>query len=143
MTESMDPYLYPGTDVLRNTREIRDAVTVSTPPICRQFTGISSVILIFGPGSSEPSISQREAPRSPRPPTSNPHSNVCWINSRPEERLRGTNPSMFAAGAGFFLGEINAIHPFREGNGRAQCEFIRSLGLRAGSNPPIAPASRL
>lgn len=33
--------------------------------------------------------------------------------------------------AAFYLGEINAIHPFREGNGRTQREFIRQLGLHA------------
>jgi cell filamentation protein len=38
----------------------------------------------------------------------------------------------FAARAAFYLGEINAIHPFREGNGRAQREFIRQLALHAG-----------
>ncbi|TWA26362.1 cell filamentation protein [Sinorhizobium medicae] len=30
-----------------------------------------------------------------------------------------------------FLGELNAIHPFREGNGRTQLLFIRMLGQRA------------
>jgi len=28
------------------------------------------------------------------------------------------------------MSEINAIHPFREGNGRAQREFIRELALQ-------------
>jgi len=27
---------------------------------------------------------------------------------------------------------LNAAHPFREGNGRTQREFIRELGLKAG-----------
>ena len=27
------------------------------------------------------------------------------------------------------MSELNAIHPFRDGNGRAQREFIRELGL--------------
>ncbi|MBQ9275906.1 MAG: Fic family protein [Succinivibrio sp.] len=36
------------------------------------------------------------------------------------------------AKAAFYLGEINAIHPFRDGNGRAQREFIRELLLSAG-----------
>ena len=31
--------------------------------------------------------------------------------------------------AAYYLGEINAIHPFREGNGRTQREFIRQLLL--------------
>lgn len=31
-----------------------------------------------------------------------------------------------------FLAEINAIHPFREGNGRSQLAFVAMLGERAG-----------
>jgi cell filamentation protein len=38
----------------------------------------------------------------------------------------------FTARCAFYLGEINAIHPFREGNGRTQREFIRQLALSAG-----------
>jgi cell filamentation protein len=34
--------------------------------------------------------------------------------------------------AAYFLGEINAVHPFREGNGRTQREFIRELALAGG-----------
>jgi fido (protein-threonine AMPylation protein) len=30
------------------------------------------------------------------------------------------------------MGEINAIHPFLVGNGRAQREFIRELAIEAG-----------
>lgn len=32
----------------------------------------------------------------------------------------------------FYLGEINALHPFREGNGRSQREFIRCAAAVAG-----------
>jgi cell filamentation protein len=38
----------------------------------------------------------------------------------------------FAERAAYYLGELNAAHPFREGNGRTQREFIRELGLKAG-----------
>jgi cell filamentation protein len=34
-----------------------------------------------------------------------------------------------------FLAELNAIHPFREGNGRAQLAFVHLLALRA--NKPL------
>lgn len=37
----------------------------------------------------------------------------------------------FVAIAAEFLAELNAIHPFREGNGRAQLAFMHLLGLRA------------
>ncbi|SNT30929.1 cell filamentation protein [Granulicella rosea] len=46
--------------------------------------------------------------------------------------LVNLSPKDFATRAAFYLGEINAIHPFREGNGRAQREFIRQLGVHAG-----------
>jgi cell filamentation protein len=32
----------------------------------------------------------------------------------------------------YYFAEINALHPFREGNGRTQREFIRELALSAG-----------
>ena len=38
----------------------------------------------------------------------------------------------FVAGTTEFLGELNAIHPFREGNGRAQLAFMHLLGEQAG-----------
>jgi cell filamentation protein len=49
-----------------------------------------------------------------------------------EKHLAGLSPDLFAARAGHYLGELNAIHPFREGNGRSQREFIRSVALDAG-----------
>ena len=49
-----------------------------------------------------------------------------------ESLLTDLPPKTFAARAAFYLGEINAIHPFRDGNGRAQREFIRQLALKAG-----------
>lgn len=38
----------------------------------------------------------------------------------------------FAAEAAWFLSEINAIHPFREGNGRIQLVFLTTLARNAG-----------
>jgi cell filamentation protein len=49
-----------------------------------------------------------------------------------EDFLRGLGRGAFAQRAAYYLGEINAIHPFREGNGRTQREFIRQLALNAG-----------
>ncbi len=49
-----------------------------------------------------------------------------------ENHLKALTPGTFALRAAHYLGEINAIHPFREGNGRSQREFIRSLALHAG-----------
>lgn len=51
---------------------------------------------------------------------------------RRENFLKGFSAELFAKRAAFYLGEINAIHPFREGNGRTQREFIRQLAMNAG-----------
>ena len=40
--------------------------------------------------------------------------------------------SEFASHVGHFLAELNAIHPFREGNGRTQLVFVAVLAKRAG-----------
>lgn len=46
--------------------------------------------------------------------------------------LPGGDPDDFIVHAADFLSYLNAIHPFREGNGRTQLIFLRQLGLRAG-----------
>lgn len=46
--------------------------------------------------------------------------------------LPGGDADEFIVAAADFLGDLNAIHPFREGNGRTQLIFLRQLGLRAG-----------
>lgn len=51
---------------------------------------------------------------------------------RRESSLCGAGIERFANRGAYYLGEINAIHPFREGNGRTQREFIRQLGLHNG-----------
>ena len=38
----------------------------------------------------------------------------------------------FSERLAYYLSEINAIHPFREGNGRTQREFIRELAWHGG-----------
>ena len=42
--------------------------------------------------------------------------------------LRGSSAEEFAYRAGQVLGEMNYVHPFREGNGRTQETFIAELG---------------
>ena len=38
----------------------------------------------------------------------------------------------FAAHVGHFLAELNAVHPFREGNGRTQLSFVAMLAKHSG-----------
>jgi cell filamentation protein len=48
------------------------------------------------------------------------------------EILSADSSEDFIAEATRFLGELNAIHPFREGNGRSQLAFMAMLGEAAG-----------
>ena len=45
-----------------------------------------------------------------------------------ENWLTGKNRREFADRAGHYLGEINVLHPFRDGNGRAQRFFMAQIG---------------
>src|ERR1700739_4774285 len=49
-----------------------------------------------------------------------------------EKHLKGLNEETFSARAAFYFGEINHIHPYREGNGRSQREFFREIAAEAG-----------
>lgn len=44
--------------------------------------------------------------------------------------LRGLRPNQFAEGAGTIIGDVNTVHPFREGNGRTQLIYLQQLGER-------------
>lgn len=46
--------------------------------------------------------------------------------------MRSLDQTGFSSRAAYYLGELNSLHPFREGNGRAQREFIRHLASEAG-----------
>lgn len=49
-----------------------------------------------------------------------------------ESMLVGLTRSAFVARLAHYYGEVNAIHPFREGNGRSQRAFFRQLARDAG-----------
>jgi len=51
---------------------------------------------------------------------------------RDESDLAGLDKEAFCLRAAYFLGELNALHPFREGNGRTQREFINLLARQNG-----------
>lgn len=53
-----------------------------------------------------------------------------WLRSK--DYLRGLDKAQFAKEAAHFLAELNAIHPFREGNGRTQLSFLAMLGEIGG-----------
>lgn len=53
-------------------------------------------------------------------------------NLKAKDWLRGLSQIDFAREAAHFLAELNAIHPFRDGNGRTQLAFVTLLAFAAG-----------
>jgi cell filamentation protein len=46
--------------------------------------------------------------------------------------LRGLSRAAFAAAAATIIGDVNYVHPFREGNGRTQLYYLEQLAEQAG-----------
>jgi cell filamentation protein len=59
-----------------------------------------------------------------------------FIQLRRDHYLRGLTTGEFARKAAIFLANLNAIHPFRDGNGRTQLAFMALLAARA--DPPLS-----
>jgi cell filamentation protein len=57
---------------------------------------------------------------------------TIFKNLAQEKNLAGLDPDAFSDRAAQYLGELNALHPFREGNGRTQREFISHLAHANG-----------
>ena len=60
------------------------------------------------------------------------YSNTVFSAIAAEKYLVNLEPKVFANRLAHYLSEINAIHPFREGNGRVQRLFISQLAEHAG-----------
>jgi cell filamentation protein len=151
----MDPYVYPGTSVLKNLRDIRDPEILSEfeaeatarrlrqlgyKPLPGAFDRrhlqaihhhIFQDVFEWAGDIRTVNISKSGAPFAFREHIVSSLDRT-FANLKREEQLIGADLNGFAAHAAWCLGEINAIHPFREGNGRTQREFIRLLGSRSG-----------
>jgi cell filamentation protein len=155
MTESTDPYLYPGTNVLKNLRDIRDRDTLAR--FEAEATSRRIVELINSPLQGRFDSAHFKAIHKyifqdvyawagqfrtvNISKSGNPFAAASFVDQAlndllskisAENYLRTLDQKAFANRAGFFLTEINAVDSFREGNGRTQREFIRELGLHAG-----------
>ena len=61
-----------------------------------------------------------------------PQAEKLFTQLKNEQFLKKTDPEKIAGRLAYYMGEINAIHPFREGNGRTQRIFISQLAKEAG-----------
>lgn len=155
--ESSDPYLYPGTAVLKNLRGLTNPQQLEAFEARSTHRRLAEPIEVPVPGEFDAAhlkaihryifqdvfnwagefrvvdISQAG------------HLFACatFLESILEQtfgRLAEENylvelgADTFADRAAYYLGELNAAHPFREGNGRTQRELVHELGLRAGQS---------
>jgi cell filamentation protein len=63
--------------------------------------------------------------------------NKLFEDLRTADYLRNLDARTFSSRAAHFLAELNAIHVFREGNGRSQLAFFTLLAEFAGHPPKI------
>ena len=66
------------------------------------------------------------------------------VHRRLEEQnfLRDRTADGFAEGAGQIIGDVNYVHPFREGNGRTQLNYLQQLGHQAGHQVDLTRIER-
>ena len=60
------------------------------------------------------------------------YANEVFSKLKDDNYLKGLSKNTFIEAITNLLSDINALHPFREGNGRTQREFIRYIGLING-----------
>jgi cell filamentation protein len=149
-----DPYVYPGTDVLRNKFNIRDAdrlrvveANVTGPKIAelrhhrldgrydlahlRRFH--REIFSSLYPWAGEiRSVYIAKAQLFAAPQYITPYLGDQLARLGAENHLRGLDQSQFVERATYYLAEVNAVHPFREGNGRTQRAFFGQLAHDAG-----------
>jgi cell filamentation protein len=85
-----------------------------------------------GPARYVPFACSRLAIHFAFPRTSITRQQNCSAICRADDFLPGRDGSAFADKAAHFLAELNAIHAFREGNGRSQLTFFALLADYAG-----------
>ena len=61
-----------------------------------------------------------------------PQANQIFARLNEQRFLQGLPRPLFLHVASRFLADLNALHPFREGNGRTQRAFLRLLAAEAG-----------
>ena len=150
---SSDPYVYPGTTVLKNIPGIRNQEILDRFEADR--VGQRSLELIERPLSGLFDIEHLQGIhrylfqdvyewagdfRTVDIAKGNSYfAHVPYIESTlkgvfgelsEERHLRGLNQERFASRLAQTLGTLNAVHAFREGNGRAQREFVRELAYK-------------
>jgi cell filamentation protein len=149
---SPDPYCYPGTKILKNLADLRrqsDLNTFELALTTQRFAeglprGRLSVTHYYAVHRHlfQDIYAWAGKPRTVRiakggssfcyPEHIDTEMRKLFTSLRGKRFLRGLEPQAFATGAAHFLSELNAIHAFRDGNGRTQLAFMAVLAAQAG-----------
>ncbi len=147
-----DPYCYPGTTVLKNIPGIRDAKALDRYELSltdqrareplpaghlsvRHYRSIHRHLfrdVYAWAGQFRTIRIAREQSVFCYPENIAKEMKRVFADLKSAQFPRGLTAEAFAISAAHALSEVNAIHPFREGNGRAQLAFMALLGARAG-----------
>lgn len=147
-----DPYAYPGTTVLKNILDLRDPDTLEAFEVeistlraeepLPEGTFDAAHYCAVHHHLFQDVYDWAGQYRTVR--TSKGGNLFCYpenIRSRMDELFGGLrggahfanrNTEDFITQITLFLGELNAIHPFREGNGRSQLAFVGLFGVTYG-----------
>lgn len=147
-----DPACYPDTDVLINIPDIRDAEQLEAfenEAVARRSLDLPRLERLdvadycalhrhlFGDvyewaGDFRTVVTSKGDSRFAQPIYIKPQMKLAFARLKLPAFAPGGDPDVFIEGAADFLGDVNHVHPFREGNGRTQLIFLRLLGQRAG-----------
>jgi cell filamentation protein len=150
-----DPYVYPGTSVLRNHFGIRDAVELAGLEAAISAGRIAQLERRFIPGDYDTSHLQavhrkifgdlypwagqlrtvkiaKDASLFALPAHIAPYLTGVLGGLVDEDCLRGLERDDFVTRLTCYYAELNAVHPFREGNGRTQRAFLGDIATEAG-----------
>ncbi len=148
-----DPYVYPGTSVLRNHDGVRDAqllaqrehdasnlrlLQLQGNPLPGRYDLAHLQALhrhIFGdiyPWAGEiRTVALAKGDLFALPQHIKPYLSSILDQLPAEDYLRDMPREQLAHRLAYYLAEINSVHPFREGNGRAQRAFVGQLAYQA------------
>ena len=150
-----DPYVYPNTAVLRNIPGLRDARTLADREAQASTLRLAQLAALRLEGAYDLAHLQEfhrfvfqdiyswagELRRVPLaksgsmfalPEHVESYATAVLRQLAEEQHLRELSHEQFVERLTYYYAEINAVHPFREGNGRAQRAFLRKLALDAG-----------
>ena len=149
-----DAYVYPNTDVLRNKLDIRDgtklqrieadlcylrSLRLSSRPIPGEYdlVHLQAFHRYLFEGLYEWAGELRTVPLAKTdlfclPEHIESYGNEIFGALADEQHLADLDREAFVDRLTHYLAEVNALHPFREGNGRTQRAFFAQLATNAG-----------